>query len=124
MGEDGCFIVSDRRETIGSEIRDVNKIHPIWNNTAVIAGAGDARLLYKLTQSISGSIPVFPQVVETIEYNVNELRKCYAERIESTNNKYGLEVIFMGLKFDNGDPYMHLIYGDGISRNIEKFLNV
>ncbi|MFY9870033.1 MAG: hypothetical protein WAK17_09975 [Candidatus Nitrosopolaris sp.] len=76
VGEDGCVIVSDRRETIGSEIRDVSKIHPIWNNTAVIAGAGDARLLYKLTQSISGSIPVFPQVVETIEYNVNELRIC------------------------------------------------
>ena len=65
-GEGGCVIISDTRETIGSEIIDVKKIYPLWENKAVMARAGDARLLDKLRESVSRPILVFPQVVEII----------------------------------------------------------
>ncbi|MDQ6866075.1 MAG: hypothetical protein M3044_19890 [Thermoproteota archaeon] len=49
---DGCVIISDTRETIGSESRDVSKIRILWNNKGAIAGAGDAPLIDKIVETI------------------------------------------------------------------------
>jgi 20S proteasome alpha/beta subunit len=53
-GIDGCVIVSDTRETIGTEHRDVSKIRVLWNDKGAMAGAGDAPLIAKIVETING----------------------------------------------------------------------
>jgi 20S proteasome alpha/beta subunit len=118
-GADGCIIISDTREISEYEVKDVSKIRLLWDGKAAMACAGDARLSDKLIESLSTPIPVFP-LHEAIEDSV--LRKRYTERLESATGKYGLGIIFMGPQgLNNDDPYIHLIYGDGISKNIKDF---
>jgi 20S proteasome alpha/beta subunit len=118
-GADGCVIISDTREISDYEVKDVSKIRLLWDGKAALVGAGDARLLDKLTESLP-TLPIFP-LHETIEDTVNVVRKRYAERIESATGQYRLAVIFMGPQGLNGDPYIHMIYGDGVSNNIRDF---
>jgi 20S proteasome alpha/beta subunit len=53
-GADGCVIISDTRETIGSEHIDVSKIRVIWGNKGAIACAGEASLIDNVVETING----------------------------------------------------------------------
>jgi 20S proteasome alpha/beta subunit len=120
-GADGCVIISDTRQMEDNEAMNVSKVYPLWGNKAAMACAGDGRLIDKLRELVSGKPPTFPQPVKTVEDDVNELRKDYAERIVAVNNKYALRTIFMGLQEFDKKPYIRLIYDDGVSRNIERY---
>jgi 20S proteasome alpha/beta subunit len=112
---DGCVIVSDTRETRGYEIIDESKIR-VPRNKTVIAGAGVASVLDRLTESIP--ISDFRSVVKHIEDNICALRFRYESRLD----KFEFAAIFMGLhEFDKGDPYICLINDRGASIDINNF---
>lgn len=112
---DGCIIVSDTREMREYEARDESKIR-VPRNKSVIAGAGVASILDRLTESIP--ISDFRSVVKTIEDNICALRFRYESRFD----KFEFAAIFMGLQeFDRGDPYICVINDRGASIDINNF---
>jgi 20S proteasome alpha/beta subunit len=48
--KDGCAIISDARETTGTQNRDVNKIRVLWNDKGAMAGAGDVPVISKVAK--------------------------------------------------------------------------
>jgi 20S proteasome alpha/beta subunit len=117
---DGCVIISDTRETIGSEGRDVSKIRSLWNNKGAMACAGDAPLIDKIVETIC-RIPKnadYPKMVAEIKTNV----RTVLNENQSTTIGNSFKAIFIGLEeFDKGDPYIRLIDPRGFSTPIEKF---
>jgi hypothetical protein len=112
---DGCVIASDTREMREYEIIDESKIR-VPRNKAVIAGAGVASILDRLTESIP--ISDFRNAVKTIEDNICALRFRY----ESKLDKFEFAAIFMGLhEFDRGDPCICMLTGKGGSIDINNF---
>jgi 20S proteasome alpha/beta subunit len=114
---DGCTIISDTRETIGTEHRDVSKIRVLWNGKGAMAGAGDAPVIAKIVETINRIRSDSDQIKE-IDNNLRTvLEECQPATMGSQ-----FEAIFMGLhEFDKGDPYIRLIDRRGFSTPIEKF---
>lgn len=119
---DGCAIVADTRISRGYETTNESKIHVLWDR-AVLTGAGTTSLLDKmaraLTKSKIPSTPDFDKVVEIIEDIVVGLRTRYEKRL---GKGYNLAALMMGLEeFDKGDPYLRLIYQNGITEDVKQF---
>lgn len=116
---DGCAIISDTRETIGTEHRDVSKIRVLWNNKGAMAGAGDAPLISKIVETINTlSKNSYSDKIKDIDNNLRTVLEQYQPATMSSP----FEAILMGLRdFDNGDPYIRLIDRRGFSTSIDKF---
>jgi 20S proteasome alpha/beta subunit len=120
QGADGCTIISDTRETIGSEYRDLSKVRILWNNKAAMACAGDAPLIDNIAEGLSrmSKNVDYHKMIEDIKMNVQTALNDY----QSTTIGNPFKAIFMGLKeFDKGDPYIRLIDPRGFSTPIEYF---
>jgi 20S proteasome alpha/beta subunit len=118
-GSDGCVIVSDTREVIGSEHRDVSKIRVLWDDKGAFAGAGDAPLIAKVVETINRiSTKSDSDKIKDIDNNLRTvLDECQPATMGSQ-----FEAILMGLQeLDKGDPYIRLIDRRGFSTPIEKF---
>jgi len=121
-GADGCAIVADTRAMREYEASNISKFHILWDRVA-IAGAGTSVLLDKFAEGIQKSeipsAPDFGKVVETIEDIVGEVSTRYQTRLGPDS---GLEALIMGLEnFDKGEPYLRIVYQQGITEDIGQF---
>jgi hypothetical protein len=87
-----------------------------------VAGSGIAQVAdqfnHRLLRSGVPTAPDLNSVVETMEDPPYEVRLRYEPlfRTENGASNYGFHALVMGLeKFDNGDPYVRLVSGEGIA---------
>jgi 20S proteasome alpha/beta subunit len=84
QGADGCVIISDTREIIGTENRDVNKIRILWNNKGAMAGAGDGPVISKVAETINRMKNSNSDKIKNIDNNVRTvIEECHPMTLEA-----------------------------------------
>jgi 20S proteasome alpha/beta subunit len=126
-GADGCVIISDTRETTGSEYKDVEKIRILWNNKGAIACAGDGPLIANMVETINGisklnSGKLVKDIVDENVRSVLRINPPVTTQYPPVPKDNPFKAIFMGLKeIDNGESYIRLIDPRGFSTSIDDF---
>ncbi len=119
---DGCVIIADTRVLREFRSSNESKISLLWDKV-IVAGEGNTAVLDNFTEELSRvalpETPNFGKVAKTIEDVAQGLQARYRPRIAE---EFEFRALVMGLQsFNVGDPYVRLVYSEGISEEVKDF---